>query len=161
MSHTINALASTQLITPRQLFVAANAHGTEAPQPSVSSPPQCFFSVGGLFLMTTGTAVSLFTLSTFQRSAYVVLSSLIGSAYHLLTSSPESLIHTNSDPHWSKPVVVIVVLASAVNPTASNDPELLSMYSFGEDQFPLTTAEAFTGEAVRDPSSAFCVTTEF
>lgn len=90
-----------------------------------------------------------------------MLSLLIGSAYHLLTSSPSSLIHTKSGPHWSNPVVVMVVLASEVNPTASNDPELLSMYSFGEDQFPLTAVEAFTGEAVKDPSSPFCVTTEF
>lgn len=73
--------------------------------------------------------------------------------------SPDSLTHTSNVPHKSKPVVVKVVLSPELNFTDSKAPELLSIASFGVVQLPVVVL--FMGEAVMDPSSAFCETTEF
>lgn len=110
---------------------------------------------------TTGLAVSVDTLSTFHFRTKVRFWLSTGSAYHFVSISPESLIHTRRLPQRSKPVLVMLELTLEVKPAAENAPSVLSIKSVGDVQLPVLTIDEFVGSAVKDPSLAFCVTTEF
>lgn len=137
-----------------------------------------FLLTGACDFRTIGTAVSLAALSTFHCKTHVLFFSSTGVAYHLveicsqvnhtarsprrtrLLASPDSLTQMSKEPHRSKPVVVKVALSPALKLAAAKAPVDVSMDSMGEVQLPVDIVE-LTGSALKLPSLASCVTTEF
>ena len=131
-----------------------------ATPPTSYTPAALQACVDFKLFITTGVAVSVDTLSTFHFRTYVRFRLSTGSAYHLVVISPDVLTQTRRVPQTSKPVLVMLELVPEAKPAAANAPALLSMKSVGEVQFPLLMVDEFVGSAVKDPSLAFCVTTE-